>query len=55
VVKAALELEFPPDAAERQLSALVNWGRYAEVLTYDDSNELLALEPEMAGADLSVA
>ena len=46
VVKAALELEFPTDAAERQLDTLVDWGRYAEVLAYDDSNELLALEPE---------
>jgi len=45
VVKAALELEFPPEAAERQLDTLVDWGRYAEVLAYDDSNELLVLEP----------
>ncbi len=46
VVKAALELEFPPDEAARQLDTLVDWGRYAEVLAYNDSNELLALEPE---------
>jgi NitT/TauT family transport system ATP-binding protein len=48
VVKAALELEFPPDAAARQLNTIVDWGRYAEVLAYDDRNELLALEPEAA-------
>ena len=46
VTKAALELEFPPDVAERQLNTIVDWGRYAEVLAYDDRNELLALEPE---------
>jgi NitT/TauT family transport system ATP-binding protein len=46
VAKAALELEFPPNTAERQLDTIVDWGRYAEVLAYDDRNELLALEPE---------
>ena len=46
VVKAALELEFPPIEAERQLETLVDWGRYAEVLAYDDNNKLLVLEPE---------
>ncbi|MCC6168574.1 MAG: AAA-associated domain-containing protein [Caldilineaceae bacterium] len=46
VVKAALELEFPPAEAARQLDTLVDWGRYGEVLAYDDRNELLALEPE---------
>lgn len=51
VVKAALGLEFPPDETERQLTTLVAWGRYAEVLAYDNSNGLLALEPN---ADLSV-
>lgn len=47
VVKAALELELPPDEAERQLNTLVTWGRYAEVLAYDDHNKLLVLEPEI--------
>ncbi|RIK45550.1 MAG: nitrate ABC transporter ATP-binding protein [Chloroflexi bacterium] len=45
VVKAALALEFPPDETERQLTTLVDWGRYAEVLAYDTGNSLLALEP----------
>jgi NitT/TauT family transport system ATP-binding protein len=45
VVLAALELEFPPQEAERQLDTIVNWGRYAEVLVYDDSAETLYLEP----------
>lgn len=46
VVRAALELEFPPDEAERQLDTIVDWGRYAEVLAYDDSKALITLEPE---------
>ena len=46
VVKAALGLEFPPDEAEKQLDTLVDWGRYAEVLAYDDSKAVITLEPE---------
>jgi len=45
VVLAALQLEFPPAEAERQLDTIVNWGRYAEVIAYDDSAEVLYLEP----------
>jgi NitT/TauT family transport system ATP-binding protein len=45
VVLAALELEFPPEEAERQLDTIVNWGRYAELLAYDDRAEVLYLEP----------
>ena len=46
VARTALELEFPPDEAERQLDTIVDWGRYAEVLAYDDSRALITLEPE---------
>ncbi len=45
VVHTALELEFPPDEAERQLDAIIDWGRYAEILAYDDDDEALYLEP----------
>jgi len=45
VVHTALELEFPSDEAERQLDAIIDWGRYAEILTYDDDDEALYLEP----------
>lgn len=45
VVRTALELEFPPDEAARQLETAINWGRYAELLAYDDSDERLYLEP----------
>jgi NitT/TauT family transport system ATP-binding protein len=44
-VQTALELEFPPEEAERQLDIAVNWGRYAELVAYDDSDEVLYLEP----------
>jgi NitT/TauT family transport system ATP-binding protein len=44
VVKTALALEFPPDEVERQLEIVVDWGRYAELLAYDDSDEVLYLE-----------
>lgn len=45
VLKAALELEFPPEEAERQLETAVDWGRYAELFSYDDDAEMLSLEP----------
>jgi NitT/TauT family transport system ATP-binding protein len=46
VVQAALELEFPPDQAESQLETVVNWGRYAEILAYDDDEEILYLDDQ---------
>ncbi len=45
VVLTALELEFSPKEAPRQLDTAVNWGRYAELIAYDDSSEVLYLEP----------
>lgn len=45
VVHTALELEFPPEEAERQLETAVSWGRYAEILAYEDNTELIYLEP----------
>jgi NitT/TauT family transport system ATP-binding protein len=44
VVQTALELEFYPEEAERQLDTIINWGRYAEVLAYDDDSEMIYLE-----------
>jgi NitT/TauT family transport system ATP-binding protein len=48
VARAALELEFPAAEAERQLETLVDWGRYAEVVAYDDAAGLLYLETPVA-------
>jgi NitT/TauT family transport system ATP-binding protein len=45
VVEAALGLDFSPDDARNQVDALVGWGRYAEVLQYDDRRETILLEP----------
>ncbi len=45
VVQTALELEFPREEAERQLEVATQWGRYAEMLAYDDSQEVFYLEP----------
>lgn len=44
VVKSALELEFPPEETARQVDTLIAWGRYAEVLAYDDDEETIYLE-----------
>ena len=51
VTLAALELDFPPEEAQRQLDLIIEWGRYAEILSYDDSSELL--HPELATASPS--
>lgn len=45
VVQTALELEFPVDEAEKQLDTAVNWGRYAEILAYEDNAGIIYLEP----------
>jgi NitT/TauT family transport system ATP-binding protein len=48
VAHTALELDFPAEVAARQLETLVNWGRYTELLAYDDTRDVFYLEP--AGA-----
>jgi NitT/TauT family transport system ATP-binding protein len=45
VVQTALELEFPSEVAEEQIDIIMTWGRYAELLVYDDNEELIYLEP----------
>jgi NitT/TauT family transport system ATP-binding protein len=45
VIQKALELEFHEEEAERQLDTVIDWGRYAEILAYDDSSQVLFLEP----------
>jgi NitT/TauT family transport system ATP-binding protein len=46
VIQMALSLEFPPVAAENQIETLINWGRYGELLNYDDDTETLSIESE---------
>lgn len=48
VVKTALSLDFPPEEADEQIDTLIEWGRYGELLTYDDSTEEITLETEKA-------
>lgn len=48
VVQMALELEFPPREAEKQLETAVTWGRYATLLAYEDDTGVMSLEPEQA-------
>jgi NitT/TauT family transport system ATP-binding protein len=48
VAQTALELDFPAEVAARQLETIVNWGRYTELLAYDDTRDYFYLEP--AGA-----
>jgi len=50
VVQTALELEFPQAEAERQVEIAIQWGRYGEVLAYDDAEETFYLEPMEAKA-----
>lgn len=44
VVRAALELELSPDEAERQVEVAIQWGRYSELLAYDDGEQVFYLE-----------
>ncbi|HEX2980979.1 MAG TPA: nitrate/sulfonate/bicarbonate ABC transporter ATP-binding protein [Anaerolineaceae bacterium] len=44
VVKMALELEFPPEETDHQLETIIDWGRYAELIVYDDDEEVFYLE-----------
>ncbi|HEX9114964.1 MAG TPA: nitrate/sulfonate/bicarbonate ABC transporter ATP-binding protein [Anaerolineae bacterium] len=44
VVQSALGLEFPAEEARTQFDIFVDWGRYAEILGYDDGDDVLYLE-----------
>ncbi len=44
VFYTALLPEFPDEMSERQLDIAINWGRYAELIDYDDRDELLTLD-----------
>ena len=48
VISTALELDFTPEEAARQVEVAINWGRYAELLAYDDTSEMLYLEASSA-------
>lgn len=44
VFYTALLPEFPDTMAERQLDIAIDWGRYAELIAYDDRTESLSLD-----------
>jgi NitT/TauT family transport system ATP-binding protein len=44
VIQSALELDFPPEEAEKQVEIAVNWGRYSELMSYDDGKAVISLE-----------
>jgi NitT/TauT family transport system ATP-binding protein len=44
VIETALSLEFPPEEIEHQIDTLIDWGRYGELLAYEDSSEIITLE-----------
>lgn len=39
----ALQPDFPDKVAEQQLDVVINWGRYAELIDYDDGSEVMSL------------
>ncbi|MGQ9925412.1 MAG: ABC transporter ATP-binding protein [Chloroflexaceae bacterium] len=50
VLLTALERDFPPEEAERQLDIASEWGRYAELFAYDDTEGVFFLESREAAA-----
>lgn len=43
LVQSALELDFPAEEAEKQVEVAVNWGRYAEIMSYDDGKAVISM------------
>jgi NitT/TauT family transport system ATP-binding protein len=48
VLTTALELDFPAEEAVRQVEVAINWGRYAELLAYNDRTASIDLETQAA-------
>lgn len=44
VIRLALELEFSPEDAQHQVELAIQWGRYAELLAYDNNTEKIYRE-----------
>jgi NitT/TauT family transport system ATP-binding protein len=44
VIQTALERDFPPDEATQQMETATDWGRYTELLSYDDDDDVFYLE-----------
>jgi NitT/TauT family transport system ATP-binding protein len=48
VLTTALELDFPAEEAARQVAVAIDWGRYAELLAYNDRTASIELEHPIA-------
>src|SRR5215510_10581037 len=48
VLTTPLELDFPAEEAVRQVEVAINWGRYAELLAYNDRTASIDLENHTA-------
>jgi NitT/TauT family transport system ATP-binding protein len=48
VLTTALELDFPSEEAARQVEVAIDWGRYAELLAYNDRTASIDLEHHAA-------
>ena len=46
IILGALELEIPEKQANKLTETLINWGRYAELVAYDDNTEMIYLESQ---------
>ncbi len=44
VFYTALQPDFPGEVAERQLDTAIDWGRYGELIIYDDRDETVSLD-----------
>jgi NitT/TauT family transport system ATP-binding protein len=44
VVQTALEFDLPSEDARRQIDTAIDWGRYAEILAYDDDTQTIYRE-----------
>jgi NitT/TauT family transport system ATP-binding protein len=47
IIETALKLEFPAETAKQQIETAIDWGRYTELLVYDDDTDTFYLEPEL--------
>jgi NitT/TauT family transport system ATP-binding protein len=52
VFHTALLPEFPDKLAERQLDVAISWGRYAELIHYNDRDEMVSLDLSDGKADV---
>jgi NitT/TauT family transport system ATP-binding protein len=48
MLETVLQWEFSAEEATRQMDTAINWGRYSELLAFDDDSESVYLEPAEA-------